>query len=565
MPYFDDEQQQKHLQALRVEEEEELVETLARTKYKMPYINLKGVAIENEALRTIPENMARALEMGPFNIKGKRVMVAIRSPHKDGVENQLELLKNKGFEIEPYMASTKSLEKIWERYEELSQARRSEAGTLDISKDTLEKTTAQIHQLDDVKTLIEQSGTTSRVHRVTKILEIIFAGAIALGVSDVHIEPEDENVRLRFRLDGILHNVFFFDAETYALLNSRLKLLSGLKLTHNKNQDGRFSIDYDDAEISIRTSIIPGEYGDGVVMRILNPKSIRVKLEQLGIEDKLFEIISREIEKPNGLILITGPTGSGKTTTLYAFLQRIYSPEIKVITIEDPVEYHLEGITQTQTNEDKGYTFLEGLRSAMRQDPDVVMVGEIRDPETAEIAVQSSLTGHMVFSTLHTNDAAGVIPRLIDLKINPKILVSALSLSIAQRLVRKLCPHCKAKKEISQEEESIIKKTLEKAQANGKDIASYGVDLSQPLTLYKPVGCEACNNIGYKGRIGIFEAIVADENIEDIIPQNPSARQIKEIASKQGILNMKEDGIIKALNGVTSLEEVKHVVDIYEE
>jgi type IV pilus assembly protein PilB len=265
------------------------------------------------------------------------------------------------------------------------------------------------------------------------------------------------------------------------------------------------------------------------------------------------------------MILLTGPTGSGKTTTLYSFLQKIYSTEIKIITIEDPIEYHLAGITQTQTDSEKGYTFLEGLRSALRQDPDVIMVGEIRDSETAKIAVESALTGHLVFSTLHTNNAAGVIPRPIDLEVNPKILVSALSLSIAQRLVRKLCVHCKREKVISDEEMKIIKKVSDNAKAHNKDFSGYGVDMNAPFKIYEAVGCGECNNTGYKGRMGIFEAIHNDAQIESIIPNNPSEREIKDVAQNQGSLNMEEDGIVKVLKGVTSYEEVGSVVDFYAE
>jgi type IV pilus assembly protein PilB len=565
MVLFNEDKQNKRLTAILIEEEENLVQILAETKYNLPYINLKGVSVENAALQYVGEEEARKLSIGPFNIQAKKLMIAVRFPNRPGIQAVDQRLRDRGLLVEWYMASELSLNKIWKRYEELSQAKRVKAGSLNISNELLEKISEKIKRLEDVREFIEKSGTTSRVHRITKILEVIFGGAIALNCSDVHIEPEEDNVRMRFRLDGILHDIFTFDKSTYNLINSRIKLLSGLKLSHNKNQDGRFGIDYKDLEISIRTSIIPGTWGEGIVMRILNPLSIGVEMEQLGIEKKLFDIINREIEKPNGLILITGPTGSGKTTTLYAFLKRIYSTEIKVITIEDPVEYHLAGITQTQTNDEKGYTFLEGLRSAMRQDPDIVMVGEIRDGETAGIAVQASLTGHMVFSTLHTNNAAGVVPRLIDLKVNPKILVSALSLSIAQRLVRKLCTQCKKKREVTKEDETIIKKILTTAKNNKKDLESYDVSPEKPIVLWEPQGCEDCNQTGYKGRIGIFEAILSDELLEEIIPNNPSERQIKEIGNKQGILSMKEDGIIKALNGVTSLEEVKKVVDIYEE
>jgi type II secretory ATPase GspE/PulE/Tfp pilus assembly ATPase PilB-like protein len=318
-------------------------------------------------------------------------------------------------------------------------------------------------------------------------------------------------------------------------------------------------------EVSIRTSLIPGAYGESIVMRILDPKSIQINLEDMGIEPYLFSVIEEEIKKPNGMILVTGPTGSGKTTTLYAFLRKIYSAEIKIITIEDPVEYHLNGITQTQTNSEKGYTFLEGLRSALRQDPDVVMIGEIRDAETAKTAIESALTGHMVFSTLHTNNAAGVIPRLIDLEANPKIMVSALSLSIAQRLVRKLCPYCKVEKAPTERESKILKLVMDTIKEEGKSLLNYKINPDAPIKLFSPIGCEKCNSTGYKGRIGIFEAIKTDEAIEKIIPQNPSEREIKKVARAQGILSMRQDGVVKILNGITSFEEVLSVVDLNEE
>jgi type IV pilus assembly protein PilB len=299
------------------------------------------------------------------------------------------------------------------------------------------------------------------------------------------------------------------------------------------------------------------------VMRILNPKSIRVQLDELGISPPMFEIFMREIKKPNGMILLTGPTGSGKTTTLYAFLQKIFSSEIKIITIEDPIEYHLPGITQTQVDHKKGYTFLEGLRSALRQDPDVIMVGEIRDPETAKIAVESALTGHLVFSTLHTNNASGVIPRLIDLEVNPNILVSALSLSIAQRLVRKLCTACKFERPVTADEKKLIEMVWDDAVALGKNMEQFNVK-RDTQTVWAAKGCPVCSNTGYKGRLGIFEVIQTDESVERIIPTSPSERDIKNIANKQGTLDMREDGLVKILQGITDFDEVQSVVDMYE-
>jgi type IV pilus assembly protein PilB len=419
--------------------------------------------------------------------------------------------------------------------------------------------------MQDIQKMITEALGGNKIHKISHLLEIILAGAIAIKASDIHIEAEQERGRLRLRLDGILQDTSFFNLDVYHLLNSRIKLLSGMKLTSKIAQDGRFSITEEKDELNIRTSLIPGAYGESIVMRILDPKSIQVKLEEIGIEPFLFSIIQEEIAKPNGLILVTGPTGSGKTTTLYAFLRKIYSPEIKIITIEDPIEYHLIGITQTQTNEEKGYTFAEGLRSALRQDPDVVMVGEIRDNETAEIAVQSALTGHIVFSTLHTNNAAGVIPRLINLGVNPKILVSALSLSIAQRLVRKLCTFCKKEKVSTEEEIKIIKLIMDSIKNEGKNLTNYNINPDAPIKLFEAAGCDKCNMTGFKGRMGIFEAIKTDEAIEKIMPENPSEREIKKVARNQGILTMRQDGVVKIINGITSFEEVQSVVDLKEE
>lgn len=564
MTIFDEEKTDKDLEEIHKQEEEELVEVLAGSKYNLPYINLSVSPIDNEALRAVKEEDARKLNIAAFKITGKKISIALKAPTEELKKQVEEEVKRQNFEPVFYMASTKSLNKVWERYGELSMAENSKVGGLEISGDVLIETAGKIKEMKNVEDLIKETLEEKAMHKISRILEIILAGAISIKASDIHIEAEEERSRLRFRLDGVLQDVMFFGLDIYRLLNSRLKLLSGMKLTSKTAQDGRFSIEIGGEEISIRSSMIPGAYGESIVMRILDPKSIQVNLEEIGIEPYLFSIIQAEIAKPNGMILVTGPTGSGKTTTLYAFLRKIYSSEIKIITIEDPIEYHLPGITQTQTDSKKGYTFLEGLRSALRQDPDVVMVGEIRDSETAKIAVESALTGHLVFSTLHTNNAAGVIPRLIDLEVNAKILVSALSLSIAQRLVRKLCKECKKEKELTEEEKSVIKIILDGAKSEGKDITKYGIDENKH-TVYVGVGCEKCNMTGYKGRIGIFEAIKTDEAIEKIIPQNPSEREIKKIASAQGILSMRQDGMIKILSGITSFEEVKSVVDLNEE
>lgn len=562
---FDEEKQNKQLDEIHRQEEEELVATLAESKYKLPYIDLTRLGVDNESLRAISEKDAREMKVAPFKLFGKNIFIAVRSPSDDLLAKLKDQMERESLIPTFYMVSIASLEKVWGRYKEISLAESSKIGGLDISGEVLREIAKDIKTMKDIKKLIDDTTEANPIHKISRMLEIILAGAIAVEASDIHIEPEQERTRLRLRLDGVLHDLMFFEKNIYHLFNSRIKLLSGMKLTSKTAQDGRFSIMEEKKEISIRTSLVPGAYGESIVMRILDPKSIQVKLEDIGIEPFLFSVIEQEIAKPNGLILVTGPTGSGKTTTLYAFLKRIYSSEIKIITIEDPIEYHLTGITQTQTNDERGYTFLEGLRSALRQDPDVVMIGEIRDAETAKTAIESALTGHMVFSTLHTNNAAGVIPRLIDLGANPKIMVSALSLSIAQRLVRKLCIYCKKEKAPNEEEAKILKSIMDNIKEEGKSLLNYNIDPSAPIKLFSSVGCEKCNMTGFKGRIGIFEAIKTDENIEKIMPQNPSEREIKRVARSQGILSMRQDGVVKILNGITSFEEVQNVVDLLEE
>jgi type IV pilus assembly protein PilB len=557
----------KYLGEIRAREEEDVVRILAEERYGLPYANLGAVPIENEALRYITEADARAWGVAPFRIVGTHLHVAIKSPERIEVQGFKKDMEDKGLVCHFYMASTASLEKVWERYKEISFASTSRVGGLDIQGADLQEIGSQVQTLADVKRVIEEVIHGKSVHQTSHILDVILGSGIKLGISDVHIEPEEDSVRIRFRIDGVLQDITNISYDVHKLINSRLKLISGLKLTTTASaQDGRFSIFIENIEISVRVSSVPGTYGEGIVMRLLDPRSIQVNLEDMGINDDVFQIMLREIKKPNGMILLTGPTGSGKTTTLYSYLRKIYSPEIKIITIEDPIEYHLPGITQTQVEEEKGYGFLEGLRAALRQDPDVIMVGEIRDPETAKIAVESSLTGHLVFSTLHTNSAEGVIPRLIDLDVNPKTLVSALTLSVAQRLVRRLCQNCKElEKNPTKETIELLHGIIKNAAANKKDIKKFGLSVDMPIALYHPVGCEVCNMTGYKGRIGLFEAIQTTEAIEKIMPTNPSEREIKRIANEQGLLDMKEDGVVKIINGITSLEEVQSVVDLYKE
>lgn len=553
---FDEEKGKERIKMLHEREEEELASTLA-TRYGVPYLDLSTHPINIDALRLIKEQEARIAEIAVFDITDKKIAVAVLSPKSGKALEAIDVLRRRGYIPEVFMVSHKSLEKVWDRYKDLSYSFETQSGALDISNEEILSIISKVDSLEDIRALVGEILSMKKAYRISKILEIILAGAIALKASDVHLEPEDESVRLRYRLDGVLTDILHFDKDTYELLLSRVKLVSELKLNiKEKAQDGRFSIKLSDKEIEVRTSLLPGPEGESVVLRILNPDAISVELGSLGINPRLLAILEKEIRKPNGMILTTGPTGSGKTTTLYAFLKRVYTPDIKVITIENPIEYHLDGIVQTQVQTEKGYTFAEGLRSALRQDPDVIMVGEIRDAETAGVAVNASLTGHLVLSTLHTNNAAGSFPRLLDLGVNPKVISSALNVSIAQRLVRRLCDKCKKEAPLEGEQKELVDRIV-----SGIADTSYLEGIQRDKT-WVPVGCPACHNLGYKGRVGVYEAILVDGNIEKVVTINPSERDIREAAKSQNLLTLEQDGILKALSGVTSLEELERVVGL---
>ncbi len=395
----------------------------------------------------------------------------------------------------------------------------------------------------------------------TDLLSIILFGAIILEASDIHIEPQKDRVRLRIRLDGILQDATFFEQSIYHNLLSRLKLLSKLKLNiTEKPQDGRFTVLIEDQLIEIRISSLPSEWGESVAMRVLNPKNL-MGLETLGLRKDLYEILEKELKKPTGMVLIAGPTGSGKTTTLYAILMKIQNPGIKVITIEDPIEYHLTGVSQTQAEPEKGYGFAQGLMSIVRQDPDVILIGEIRDSQTAKIAVQAALTGHLVLSTLHANDAAGAIPRLIDLEVDLSSVSSALKVVISQRLIRMVCKNCSVLTNPSAEELTEIKKGLKNISKEiSADWQTKNLDKIK-IAKIKEKKCKDCNFTGYKGRKGIFEIFLVDSQMEKFILTNPSVSSIKELLVKKGMITIYQSGLIEVILGETTLEEVRRVVE----
>ncbi len=542
------------LQELRRREEEDLAKVLA-TKYQIPYLDTSKVTIDLDSLKIIPEREARENFIAVLQSVGKKLQIAVNNPESQGTKNILENLSSKKYELSLFLVSKSSLERAFQKYREIPRFEEIKAGVIDISQTKMEEFGVSLNSVTKLKASLENLIKQSESKKASEALELILAGSISIEASDVHLEPESNSVRLRLRLDGVLQDISSIPTTLYQLLLSRVKLISEIKLNiHDKPQDGRFTIKTHNEDIEVRTSILPGPYGESAVLRILLPKNISKTIKDLGMHERLREIIESELQKPNGMILATGPTGSGKTTTLYTFLKKITTPKVKVITIEDPIEYHLQYVSQTQVDSEKGYDFGNGLRSILRQDPDVIMVGEIRDLETAEIAMHASLTGHLVFSTLHTNDAAGTIPRLIDLGVKTNIIAPAINVTMAQRLVRTLCDKCRKEIEPTAEEIKIISENLENLPKG------YEKKVAKNFKIWKEVGCEKCNLTGFSGRIGIFEAFLVDDEMERLILKNPPEADIREAAKKQGMMTMFQDGILKVLDGITSFDELNRVV-----
>ncbi len=552
---FDTDAEDQKLASLREREEEDLAHLLAE-KYDLSYTDLTMVAINMDALRLLPEAKAREAEAVLFDKNGKHLSIAMKSPQNPATPLLLSELENEGYLLNKFMISQKSLDRALERYADLSMASESEAGVFSVGKAELETLEEKLTTVPAFSAHLAELMSDPAHSQTSRLFEEILAAAFAMRASDIHIEPEEATVRLRLRLDGILTDAYTFEPATYKGLSSRIKLLSGLKLNVNdRAQDGRFSVSVGGAEVEVRTSVIPGGYGESIVLRILDPQAIQVTFDSLGIHPKLLARLEEEIKRPNGMLLTTGPTGSGKTTTLYTFLRHIHTPDIKIITIEDPIEYHLPGIVQTQTD-GKEYTFASGLRSILRQDPDVIMVGEIRDMEVAETAIQAALTGHFVFSTLHTNNAAGTFPRLSDLGADPKAFASAVTVAMAQRLVRKLDPEKRKQVPLVGEQRALVEKIV----ASIADPALVPASLDMTWVPDTQEGDDI--TVGYSGRVGLYEAIFMDEQLGEFLRSNPSEGEIAKEVARQGFLTMAQDGVIKALNGITSLDEVFRVVDL---
>lgn len=552
MVTFDDKKFQTQLESVHREEEEELVKALA-TQYGLEYVNLRGYTINPDAINTLNKDEAAASQVIPFDKTFQSLSVAVRNPNNPKTQHTVEKLQKLDLEVSLFLCSSASIAHGLERYDDQSKTTASKQGILDINPDTIATTAKKLKKIEDISHAITQVRTANSARRISETLELIFAGALALGASDIHIEPEEESIRLRYRLDGVLQDVMDLERFIYERSMSRLKLLSGMILNQRQEaQDGRFTFTAGEREIEIRSSVIPGASGESIVMRLLDPTVAAFTLDKIGLNDQMYNLLQEQLKRPNGLIITTGPTGSGKTTALYALLREAHSSERKIITIENPVEYKIDGIVQTQVGDD--YTFANGLRAILRQDPDIIMVGEIRDSDVASVAVHAAQTGHLVFSTLHTNHAAGAFPRLIDIGVDPRMIGSSVNVVLAQRLVRVLCPDCKKSRAATSEETELIDTVLHTHPAPP--------DTTKPYQIYEAAGCASCNGSGFQGRAAVFEAILVDEAVEEIVIHDPREHLIMQAATPQGIPSMAEDGITKVLAGKTSFPELRRVVDL---
>ncbi len=511
----------------------------------LPYINLFGFPVELLALKLIPREEAVKAETAPFIVSNKQVRLATTNPSNPEYKKMIGGLTKRGYRVKSYYVTKSSLDHIVGFYENLIKDVTPASTQVTISEEDLAKFQASVSSLKEIQARASSAS-------VTEMIDLLVAAALQLEATDIHLEPAANTLRIRYRLDGILHDAAELPPATQKPLLNRIKLLAKLKLNVSAvAQDGRFTIQTKERPIDVRVSILPSQYGEAVVMRLLGVGALLLKVADLGLRGSAGAIIDQELKKPNGMILTTGPTGSGKTTTLYSFVNQMNSPGLKIITLEDPIEYRLTGIEQTQVDDAKGYSFARGLRSILRQDPDVLLIGEIRDLETAETAVSAALTGHIVFSTLHTNDAAGALPRLIDMGVRPFVLAPAINAVIAQRLVRKVCKECFTTYKPSATDMQYIQAVL------GPKLMA---QVKKDFTLALPKGCKACNFLGYKGRTGVFEVFRIDDAMEKLILSAASTAEIRETAIAQGMSLMKQDGVLKAIDHITTLEEVERSV-----
>lgn len=531
------------------------VESLQKQAERLGILHIsKFPKVKKDALGIISEELAKKYRMAAFEKEGNRVKVCMVDSSNFEALNILRFIsENSGLEFEIYLTTEKFFPEILGQYrgnteKAIADAVKSLKEDRDSTADIADENESETSRENDIQ------GAP-----VTKLLSVIIRHAIEGKASDIHIEPVDKEYRVRFRVDGVLHSSLVAPKEVGRAVVSRIKILSNLKIDEKrKPQDGRFKITENGKSVDFRVSTFPVVEGEKVVMRLLDKDDKEVGIESLGLMGKSREILEKSIMSPYGIILITGPTGSGKSTTLYSFLQILNGEDRNIVTLEDPVEYSIEGINQSQVKPEIGYTFANGLRSILRQDPNVIMVGEIRDGETAELTIHAALTGHLVFSTLHTNSSIGAIPRLVDMGIEAFLLSSSLQVVAAQRLVRRICPKCKEEVHIPA---AIIKNVKEEIFNISKDeIAKYKIEKIEDLKFYHGKGCESCGETGYKGRVAIYEALEVDEGLKEIISdRDGNETQIKDYATKNGMVTIRQDGVLKALLGLTTLSEVERV------
>ncbi|MEK7080316.1 MAG: GspE/PulE family protein [Patescibacteria group bacterium] len=512
--------------------------------YKIPLKKVKADQVPLEILELIPEEAATNYKIAPLERRGNVVEIGMAYPEDAGAQNALRFLaRQQNFTYEIFLISLTDLNSL------LKQHRTLKSETNKALEEFGKEKSDSVNFRDGtpVKIMAEDAP-------IIKMVLVILRHAVEGNASDIHIEPGREKLNVRFRLDGILHPSLFLPLNVHPSIVARIKILAGLKIDENRlPQDGRFSANINNQDIDFRVATFPALFGEKVEIRVLDSKEGLKSFEQLGLRGRNFEIVADAIKKPYGLILSTGPTGSGKTTTQYALLRTLNKDSVNIVTIEDPIEYSIFGVNQSQVKPEIGYTFANGLRQILRQDPNIIMVGEVRDEETADLVMHAALTGHIVLSTLHTNSSVGVIPRLIDMGIRPFLIPSALRLAISQRLVRTLCEKCKIKTKPSEKARSYISEKII-ATLNYKN-------LPPSFYVYQAKGCEACNFKGYSGRTGIFEVFSMTRELADLIMKSPLESLILKQAQKQGMLTMEQEGILKVLNGETSLEEIAGAVE----
>ena len=515
--------------------------------YQTPIVNIKGAKINKNILHLIPEPLARNHKVVAFDRTGETLKIAMVDP--TDLET-IEFIKKKtGLNIQIHLDTLKHINYILGQYRKSLKTEFS--NLIGLKSEQRKQDPAKLKQLaDDLPTV--------------RIVNTILDYAIFEGASDIHIEPLEKDIIIRYRVDGMLKEVMTLPKELLAGLAARIKVLAKLKIDeHRLPQDGRFKLETEDYKIAFRVSVLPVFDGEKIVMRLLNESGQVLTFKDLGFDKNSLPILERNIKRPNGMILVTGPTGSGKTTTLYSILNILNQPTVNISTIEDPIEYRIPRISQSQVAPKIGFTFANGLRSLLRQDPDIIMVGEIRDNETADMAINAAMTGHLVLSTLHTNDAPGALPRLIDMKIEPFLIASTVNVIIAQRLVRKICPNCIQSYNLDKKavdylkQEVNLKNILLVMQKQGM-IKSLKESLGSVL-FFKGAGCSQCGQEGYKGRLGIFEVLEVTPNIAKLIITQASADEISNFAQKQNMITMIQDGFMKAKQGLTTIEEVLRV------